>query len=319
MRSAKQSPLNYLHAMQMQEHFRTFLQYLRGERNYSPHTLASYEDDLRQFSQSLAKHFSDSTFSLAKIDQQTIRMFLHDLVEQEFSRRSIARKLACLKSFFRYLYKTQIVEINPAANLQSPKLDKSLPMVLSENSVAALMQQPDQATAEGVRDRAMLELFYGTGMRLSELIQLNWNDVNVHDATVRVTGKGSKQRIIPLGRKAKEAMNQYVKMRSSVIANGYHDETNGDAVFITKRGKRLSPKGVNVLMNRYIGQVSEIKKKSPHVLRHSFATHLLDRGADLRAVKELLGHESLSTTQVNTHVSVERLKKIYAQAHPKAS
>ena len=303
----------------MQEHFRTFLQYLGGERNCSPHTLASYEDDLRQFSQFLSRHFSDARFSPREVDHVTIRLFLRDLVEQEFSRRSVARKLACLKSFFRYLYKNKVIETNPAANVQSPKLDKLLPTVLNEEAVTALMQQADTSTPEGLRDQAILEMFYGTGIRLSELINLSWQDVDFADATLKVTGKGSKQRIVPLGRKAKQSLRNYSSSRDSVLDEGYRDETNGSAVFITKRGKRLSPKSVNVLMNRYIGKVSEIKKKSPHVLRHSFATHLLDRGADLLAVKELLGHESLSTTQIYTHVSVERLKKIYAQAHPKAS
>ena len=305
--------------MVMQEFVRTFLSTLRGERNYSPHTLASYEDDLRQFAEFLSRHYSDLGFSLKKVDQITVRLFLHDLVEQGFSRRSIARKLACVKSFFRFMRKQGIVAANPAAGVQSPKLDKPLPAVLSEADVSALMDQPDTTTPEGIRDRAMLELFYGTGIRLSELICLDWKNVNFSDATLKVTGKGSKQRIIPLGRKAKQSLKQYAQNRPNVVQEKYRDETGGAAVFITKRGKRLSPKGINVLMNTYIGRVSEIKKKSPHVLRHSFATHLLDRGADLRAVKELLGHESLATTQVYTHVSVERLKRIYAQAHPKAS
>ena len=299
----------------MQEHIATFLQYLKGERNYSSHTVASYEDDLRDFSRFLSHHFADATFALKRIDQLTVRMFLHDLVDQKFSRRSIARKLACLKSFFRFLRKQKLISTNPAANVRSPKL----PTVLDERAVEALMSQPDTTTPEGVRDQAMLECFYGTGIRLSELIDMNWSDINTHDATLKVTGKGSKQRIVPIGRKALQALAAYRSVRHALVQEQYADETDGEGVFITKRGKRLSPKGVNVLMNRYIGKVSEIHKKSPHVLRHSFATHLLDHGADLRAVKELLGHESLSTTQVYTHVSVERLKKIYAQAHPKAS
>ncbi len=303
----------------MQEHFGTFLTYLRAERNCSHHTIASYALDLRQFSQFLAKHFSDSEFSLEKIDRETIRLFLHDLVEEDFSRRSIARKLACVKSFFKYLHRRHALKTNPASNVQSPKVGKSLPTVLDEATMAALMNQPDVSNAEGVRDAAVLEMFYGTGVRLSELIHLDWADVNFTDSTIKVTGKGSKQRIVPLGRKAQRALQKYAAVRYDLLVKPYGDETDGNGVFITKRGKRMSPKGVNVLMNRYIGKVSEVKKKSPHVLRHSFATHLLDRGADLRAVKELLGHESLSTTQIYTHVSVDRLKKIYAQAHPKAS
>ncbi len=303
----------------MQEQITQFLQHLRGERNYSPHTLASYEDDLRQFSEFLSRHFSNTVFSLTLIDRITIRSFLNDLIEQDFSRRSIARKLACLKTFFRHLTKTNVVETNPALNIQAPRLTKSLPTVLSENVIEDLLSQPDVTKPEGIRDRAILETFYGTGIRLSELINLQWRDIDFHDGTIKVTGKGSKQRIVPLGRKASAALKEYASARSAIVEPGYRDETQGLTVFITKRGKLLSPKGVNLLMNGYIGKVSEIKKKSPHVLRHSFATHLLDRGADLRAVKELLGHESLSTTQIYTHVSVERLKKIYAQAHPKAT
>jgi integrase/recombinase XerC len=311
--------------MQMHDHIRTFLLCLGGEKNYSPHTLASYEDDLRQFSEFLVRHSADdrrsknAEINLTHIDQLTIRLFLHDLVEKGFKRRSIARKLACLKSFFRFLTKRKILEANPAANVQSPKLDKLLPAVLTEDAASALMNEPDAALAEGVRDRAILEMFYGTGIRLSELIALNWDNVNFSESTIKVTGKGSKQRIVPLGRKAQKALKEYLSARTTLLAEGHKDETQGEAVFISHRGKRLSPKSVNLLMNRYVGRISEIKKKSPHVLRHSFATHLLDRGADLRAVKELLGHESLSTTQVYTHVSVQRLKKIYAQAHPKAS
>jgi tyrosine recombinase XerC len=303
----------------MQEYTVKFFSYLRSERNYSPHTLASYEDDLRQFTQFLGKHFGDSEFSLAKIDNVTLRLFLGELIEQGFSKRSIARKLACLKSFFRFLSRQKLIETNPALLVNSPKLDKRIPYIVSEQAANALMEQPDVSTAEGLRDKAMLEMFYGTGIRLSELISLNWNDVNFADGTIKITGKGSKQRVVPVGRKAVRALRDYSGMRSHVLHEKLHDETKGAAVFITRRGKRLSPKGVNVLMNRYIGNVSEVQKKSPHVLRHSFATHLLDRGADLKAVQQLLGHESLSTTQMYTHVSVERLKKIYAQAHPKAA
>jgi site-specific recombinase XerD len=186
----------------MQEYIRTFLQYLGGERNCSPHTLASYEDDLRQFGQFLSKHFSDSLFSVSKIDHLTVRLWLHHLVDEGFSRRSIARKLACLKSFFRFLHKTKIIDVNPAANVQAPRLEKSLPTVLSEANITALMQQPDLSTPEGVRDQAILEMFYGTGIRLSELINLNWRDVSIADSTIKVMGKGSKQRIVPIGRQA---------------------------------------------------------------------------------------------------------------------
>ena len=302
----------------MEAHIHTFLQYLRTQRNYSPHTIAAYEDDLRQFSAFLQKHYEDQTHSMNDLDQVTIRLFLGDRIEEGFATRSIARKLACLKSFFKYLHRMNIVGRNPAANVSSPKLEKRLPQYLDEESITELMKQPDTTTTIGKRDAAILELFYSTGIRLSELIHLRLADVDFHAATVRVTGKGSKDRIVPFGGPAKDALKRYIACRGELLHPGTEKEVAG-LTFLTQRGKKLSPKGVNILVNRYIGKVSEIEKKSPHVLRHSFATHLLNRGADLRAVKELLGHESLSTTQVYTHVSIGRLKKIYAQAHPKAS
>jgi integrase/recombinase XerC len=194
-----------------------------------------------------------------------------------------------------------------------------LPAILDERAIDALMAEPDTETPEGLRDRAILEFFYGTGIRLGELIHLDWSSINMHDATLKVTGKGNKQRIVPIGRKALQAFVAYRDACRLLVKEKFRPVSNADAVFLTKRGKRMSPKAINILVNRYISRVSEIRKKSPHVLRHSFATHMIDHGADLRAVKELLGHESLSTTQIYTHVSVERLKKIYIQAHPKAS
>lgn len=303
----------------MQDSVRQFLQYLDAERHASPHTLISYEEDLRQFAEFLASHDPQATGFLDRLDRTSIRMFLRELVARGYSRRSIARKLACLKSFFRYLRRKNILAINPAASVPFPKIEKTLPTVLSEDDVALLMDQPDCSTPEGLRDRALLELLYSTGMRLSELIGLNWRDVNTVDETIKVLGKGNKHRIVPYGRKARTALQEYARVRPYIVVAPYKDQTGGEAVFITKRGNRLAPKTVNTLVKRYIAKVSEISKKSPHVLRHSFATHLLDRGADLRAVQQLLGHESLSTTQVYTHVSVDRLKKVYAQAHPKAS
>jgi integrase/recombinase XerC len=302
----------------MESNVRLFLEYLKTQRNYSPHTIAAYEDDLRQFSEFLQKHYSDRACSIDEIDQVTIRLFLGDCLEGDFAKRSVARKLACLKSYFKFLYRTKAATLNPAANVSTPKLEKRLPQYLDEESVAELMKQPDITTTIGKRDAAILELFYSTGMRLSELINLQLSDVDFYGCAIRVTGKGSKDRILPFGRPAKDALQNYIARRSELLPKKVEKEV-ANVLFLTQRGKRLSPKGVNVLMNEYIGRVSEIEKKSPHVLRHTFATHLLNRGADLRAVKELLGHESLSTTQVYTHVSVDRLKRIYAQAHPKAS
>lgn len=302
----------------MSAHIANFLRYLGVERNYSPHTIAAYEDDLRQFTGFVQRHYTGQSHTISDIDHVTIRLFLGECLEQGFSRASIGRKLACLKSFFRFLLKSGIIHLNPAANVATPKLGKRLPQYLDEESVTDLMAQPDTSSAIGKRDAAILELFYSTGIRLSELIGLRLSDVSFDGGTIRVTGKGSKDRIIPFGQPARNALKQYVACRNELLSREGKGRV-AETLFLSVRGKKLSPKGVNLLVSEYIGRVSEIAKKSPHVLRHSFATHLLNRGADLRAVKELLGHESLSTTQIYTHVSVDRLKKIYAQAHPKAS
>jgi len=296
----------------------TFLRYLKEARNYSHHTVASYEDDLRQFLEFLRRHFAERPFEVGDIDQITVRLFMGDLLEQRYSKQSVARKLACLKSLFKYLYKTRRISSNPIAGVATPKLEKRVPRYLDEHSVGALMNQPDRSTSTGVRDAAILEMFYSTGIRLSELISMNVGDIDLMQRTVKVTGKGRKERILPFGRKAEEALQKYVSIRGEFFPTT-GDGVRNQALFVTRRGKRMNPKGVNVLVNTYISQVSELQQKSPHILRHSFATHLLNRGADLHAVKELLGHESLSTTQVYTHVSVEHLKKTYAHAHPKAS
>ncbi len=299
----------------MQADVRKFLRYLEQERNYSVNTTAAYADDLGQFSAFLRSRGDGRQPDVRHVTHLVIREFLGDLIEQGFSKRSIARKLACLKSFFKYLQKKRIIETNPTAIVVSPKVEKRLPQFLDEHAVTRLMEQPDRSTPEGARDAAILELLYSTGMRLGELLALRVDDLRPGDGTVKVTGKGRKERIIPVGSHARKAVAAYLARRFELIGR----EGDPGVLLLTVRGKPMSPKGVNVLMNRYIARVSEIEKKSPHVLRHTFATHLLNRGADLQAVKELLGHESLSTTQIYTHVSIDRLLSIYSQAHPKAS
>ncbi len=303
----------------MQEYVEAFLRHLKLERNYSPRTLASYGDDLRNFLDFLDRRTAGAgALSPAAVDRQLLRAFLRDLLGLGYAKRSIARKLACLRSFFRYLKKTGVVQASPMATIVSPKLDRRLPHFLDEDSMRRLMDQPDGATPQGMRDRALLELLYSTGIRLSELIGLNLQDMEMSGGTIRVLGKGNKQRIVPFGRPARRALEAYLSVRASLVGKAPPGTLSAEPVFLTVRGKRMNPKGVNVLVGKYISRVSEIEKKSPHVIRHTFATHMLDRGADLQAVKELLGHESLSTTQIYTHVSVDRLKSIYSRAHPKA-
>ncbi len=303
----------------MRQHVEEFLRHLKLDRNYSPRTLASYEDDLRDFLEFLDRcPGGAAAVAPAAINRALLRAFLRELLGLGFAKRSIARKLACLRSLFRYLKKTGVVQVSPMTTIVSPKLDRRLPQFLDEPSMARLMEQPDCSTPEGLRDRALLELLYSTGIRLSELIGLNLLDVDLSSCTIRVTGKGNKHRIIPFGRPARHSLEAYLAARSQLMGKDRRFAPSAEPVFLTVRGYRMNPKGVNVLVGNYICRVSEIEKKSPHVLRHTFATHMLDRGADLQAVKELLGHESLSTTQIYTHVSVDRLKSIYSRAHPKA-
>jgi tyrosine recombinase XerC len=301
----------------MIEYIKKYLYYLSSERNYSPHTVSAYEGDLNQFYEFLKRHFSGMPFKVANIDQVTIRLFLGDLLEDGRSKSSVARKLVAVRSFLKYLVKLNVIKHNAGLNVVSPRLPKKLPYFLDEASVERMMAIPDCSVMEGLRDRAILELLYSTGIRLAELIQLNLDQVDFMNDTIKIFGKGRKHRIVPIGRKAREAIKQYLKERDKKLYVIIKEEDR-KALFLSARGKRMYPKGIFRIVNKYISAVSEIEKKSPHVLRHTFATHLLNRGADLRAVKELLGHESLSTTQLYTHVTVNRLKRIYNQAHPKA-
>lgn len=292
-------------------HTRAFLEYLTAERRASPHTVAAYAEDLRQFGEFLER----AGCSPETADHLVIRRFLGSLLDQGLAKRSVARKLACVRSFYRYLRKRSGVTTNPTALVATPRLERRLPSFLDEQTVAMVLDHPDRSTPEGVRDAAILELLYSTGMRLSELLALRPADLRMNDRTLKVTGKGSKQRIVPFGKKARSAVQAWLRVRDTFVVPGRDPGT----LFLSVRGKVMSPKSVNVLVNRHIGAVSELQKKSPHVLRHTFATHLVNRGADLQAVRELLGHESLSTTQIYTHVGIDRLKRVYAQAHPKGT
>lgn len=295
----------------------SYLNHLKKERQYSLHTIAGYAGDLLQLMEYLRVVRGGSAIDPRSITQTEIRGFLGSLFERGLEKKSVARKLASVRSWCTYLVRQKILRGNPAVNIVSPKFPKKLPVFLAENSIDVMMNLPDVATPDGIRDRALLELLYGTGIRLSELVGLNLSDLDLPNATIKVLGKGRKERILPLGAKAKESMKTYLAVRPKFLQDGTQG-SDRQAVLLTKKGKRMYPKGVYRIVHSYISAVSDVEKKSPHVLRHTFATHLLNRGADLRAVKELLGHESLSTTQLYTHVSVDRLKKIYSLAHPKA-
>ena len=298
----------------MEKIIRNYLEYLEIERNYSAHTILSYETDLLSLVQFLRREGIDS---FDNVHKESLRAFIGSLLDGGFGQRSVARKIASMRSFFKYLRRQKITEGNPALVLITPKVAKRLPSYLDEESVRRLVSLPDQHTPNGKRDTAILELFYSTGIRLSELIGLDIDDLKQEEGLIKVRGKGRKERIVPVGRKALAAINGYLQEKKKLPAKT-HGKADGYPLFEIQEGRRMYPQAVGRMVRKYIGAVSEIEKKGPHVLRHSFATHMLNHGADLRAVKELLGHESLSTTQVYTHVSSARMKKVYEEAHPKA-
>ncbi len=296
-----------------------YLHYLKIERNASPHTITSYENDLTQFFNFCTAHFDEGEdqLHLDLIERITIRLWLGELSERGLAKSSIARKVAAIRSFFKYCFKRGMVEQNPAHLLVIPKKDKPLPKTVSEEDIHRMMELAECNTPKTTQNRAILELLYGTGIRLSELVNLNIEDLNFKLNQVKVMGKGAKQRIVPFGDRAKEAMEQHLESRKELYGN----RTDADAqkaVFLAASGQRIYPRAVQRIVKDYLQRASEVTQKSPHVLRHSFATHLLDQGADIRVIKELLGHANLAATQVYTHTSVERLKNVYELAHPRA-
>lgn len=289
-----------------------FLEYCEIERAYSAKTIESYQLALSQFADSLKDYYGDIP-KISLIDVDAIRCFpgfLHDL---GLSNNSIRTKIAAVKSFFKFCYKKQIISANPAQLTPSPKVDKKLPAFLQNKEIDALMALFDINKPLGARDAAITELLYSSGLRVSELSALNTGDIDTVGTQVKVYGKGGKERIVPIGSKSMESLTRYLQLRGLLVKNSAEN-----ALFLTVRGNRYSPVDIYRMINAAMKSTTESLKKSPHVLRHSFATHLLDNGADINAVSEMLGHASLSTTQVYTHVSVERLKKVYKQAHPKA-
>lgn len=301
----------------MKKYIKKYLLYLTFERNFSENTVKAYEIDLTQFNAFLEEQLATDRIRPDDIDKLAVRHFLARLQQGGFSKKSIARKLACIRSFLKYLCREGVVEFNPAAHLATPKIEKTLPSFLDVAQASKAMELPDRKDVFGLRDAAILELLYSTGIRLSELIGLNTSSIDPVGEIVKVIGKGKKQRIVPVGRKALEVLRSYMEKRNELLKVGTSKSAKG-ALFLNRNGGRLSARSVQKIVEKYLRIVSHVQKMSPHVLRHTFATHMLDAGADLKAVKELLGHVSLSTTQVYTHVTLDRLKKVYDQAHPRA-
>jgi len=291
----------------MERYIDKFLNYLKVEKDSSVHTLTNYSIDLRDLSQFLEDR------DLKNIDVLDIRKFLVNLRQKGFKKVTIARKMACLRSFFKFLCREGHLRTNPMIGLVGPKLEKKLPIFLGEDDVAKLLEAPKEKDFPGLRDKAMLETLYSTGIRVGELVGLNIEDIDFISGVVRVFGKGKKERFSPIGDKALRAIKNYLQKRNKLVA------TNNRALFLNNKDRRrLTDRSVRNIIEKYIKVTSLRSDISPHSLRHSFATHLLNRGADLRSVQELLGHANLSTTTIYTHLSTEKLKNVYDKTHPRA-
>lgn len=305
----------------MKKYIAQFLEHLRVQRNASEHTLRNYASDLEQFygfwvSSESAEDRENPEIAVGKIDHLTIRAYL-SLLHREHKKSSMARKLAALRSFFRYLVGEGYLLQNPAEMVATPKQEKLLPNVLAVDEIFTLMGSPEAKTTWGMRDAAILETLYSSGLRVSELVGLSDGDVDFSKGVVRVMGKGRKERIVPIGRKALSALTAYLPKRNDELARRGIQRAR-QPLFINTQGGRLTTRSVARFLQKYILKSALVRRVSPHSLRHSFATHLLDAGADLRSIQEMLGHVSLSTTQRYTHVSTAKLMEVYDKAHPRA-
>ena len=300
----------------MQKYLQEFRAYLKIERRYSANTLLSYENDLRQFcvylTEYLGKDVSADDRALSEIDLLAVRGFVNHLYARRFNKSSIGRKLAAVRSFFRFLCRQGYVAQNFAKLVRTPKTPKKLAEVLQPDEMCSLLEGGFEEDDEGRRDRAMFELLYATGMRVGELTSLSRHDIDFDSRSISVIGKGRKERIVLFGEKAYDALQAYFKVRGNFIAG-----TDPQFLFLNSKGRRLSDTRVRQILNKYVKRLLVQKRISPHTFRHSFATHLLNSGADLRFIQELLGHSSLSTTQKYTHLNVEQLLRTYQKAHPR--
>ncbi len=292
----------------LDQQIQQFATYLQTERDVSPHTLAAYGSDLAQF-MTFVVHEKGESFSAQDVDHLLLRRYLAGLAK-DTRKSSIGRKLAAIRSFFRFLLRRGVIVKNPAELIATPKKEQRLPFHLDIDQATSLMETPDDEQKHALRDRAILELLYSSGLRVSELTGLDIGELDLGAGMVRVTGKGGKERIVPVGSRALEALQKYLDERSG--------DTAREALFLNSRGGRINRRSVARIVDLHVMRIAAFKRISPHTLRHTFATHMLEGGADLRAIQELLGHASLSTTQKYTHVSIDRLMEVYDKAHPKA-
>jgi integrase/recombinase XerC len=295
----------------MQEIFNRYINHLQAERNASPYTVRNYKSDLLDFFRFLQEK---KVASLDEVNRQVLRDYLSHLVDRGIVKGSIARKLSAIRSFYRYMMREKIIEANPIKTVSSPKLDKRLPLFLTLEEVKRLLEAPDPSTPQGLRDRALLELLYASGLRVSELTSLELGQINLDSNEIRVWGKGSKERVVLMGEPAAEALRHYFEQGRPKLLTA----KRSNAVLLTRYGQRLPARSVQKILEHYTLKAGLKKRVHPHTLRHTFATHMLDGGADLRVVQELLGHEQLSSTQIYTHVTKKQARKVYLAAHPMA-
>jgi integrase/recombinase XerC len=304
----------------MDELIDRYINYLRYERNASPHTIRNYQSDLRQFRDYLKGGDAQAAVDVRSVDTLRIRGFLAFLFEREKKRTSIARKLAAVRAFYKFLAKDRVLAENPAATISTPKLDKTLPRIMTEEEMNSFLDRVAEVARNGAplmrRDRAILELLYASGLRVSELVGLDLRSVNFGDGMLLVRGKGRKERIVPFGSKAKQALDNYLPVRERILMEA--KKSGQAALFLNARGERLTTRSVDRLVKKHVRIYGPNVKVSPHSLRHAFASHLLTEGADLRAIQEMLGHRSLATTQKYTQVSIKQLMDVYDKTHPKA-
>lgn len=291
-----------------------FIDYLRYEKRVSPHTVTAYERDLSQFFSFLQEKLEIN--QLPDVHTEDIRAWIISLLEDEsLQAKSVNRKISAVRAFYRYKLKIKELTTNPTLSVHAPKIPKKLPQYVDAKDMEHLFSDiPFEDTFEGLRDRTVLELFYATGMRLSELLNIKTQDIHLQDNTVKVLGKRNKERLIPFGNRLSELLTIYLGYLEKKFVEG----TKNNYIFVTANGEQLYPKAVYRIVRKYLDMVTTIDKRSPHVIRHTFATHMLNNGADLNAIKTILGHSSLASTQVYTHSSIEQLKSIYNQAHPRA-
>ena len=303
----------------MQRFIDSFSRYLSIEKNVSEHTYRNYISDLMMF-----KEYVDKEIDIKAIDNLTVRGFLGLLSKKGEKKSSIARRLSTLRTFFKYLHREGYIETNPAKAVATPKQEKRIPSFLSVDDAFSLMELPNNADALTLRDKAALETFYSTGIRISELVGLNDADIDFNSGLVRVRGKGRKERIVPIGGKAITAIKNYLNKRQGLFKEVRSQKSEvrsyetDNPVFVNKDGNRITTRSVARIVGKYVNMLSNVGHVSPHGLRHTFATHLLNAGADLRSIQELLGHKSLSTTQRYTHLGIDKLMEVYDKAHPRA-